>query len=73
METRPIYILSTRDLHENKRYIQTDSITKDGKRDFMKMKKSWVAIVVLDKIDFKTKTITIDKKEYYIMIKGAIQ
>ena len=26
----------------------------------------------LDKVDFKTKTVTIDKQEHYIMIKGTI-
>ena len=34
-------------------------------------KESWVAILILDKIDFKTKTITRDKEGHYI--KGTIQ
>ena len=33
-------------------------------------KKARVAIFVSDKIDFKTKTVTKDKEEYYIMMKG---
>ena len=37
-----------------------------------KEKKSRVAILILDKTDFKTKTVTIDKQEHYIMIKGTI-
>ena len=36
-------------------------------------KKAGVDILISDKIDFKIKTITIDKEGYYIMIKGSIQ
>ena len=36
-------------------------------------KKAGVAILTLDKIDFKIKTITRDKEGHYIMIKGSIQ
>ena len=35
--------------------------------------KAKIAILISDKIDFKTKTLTIDKEEYYKVIKGSIQ
>ena len=36
-------------------------------------KKTGVAILISDKIDFKTKTITKDKERHYITIKGSIK
>ena len=36
-------------------------------------KKAGEAILVSDKTNFKTKTVTRDKEEHYMMIKGSIQ
>ena len=39
----------------------------------MDVKKDGVAILILDKIDFQTKTVTRDKGGHYIIIKGTVQ
>ena len=64
---------STRDSPQNERYRLK---VKGWKRYFMQMergKKTEVAVLVSDKVDFKTKVIVTDKEGHYIMIKGTIQ
>ena len=49
---------------------------KDCKKIFhanRDQKKAGVAILISDKIDFKTQAVRKDKEGHYIMIKGAIQ
>ena len=73
-KSRPIYMLSPRDLPQIETYIQTKS--KDMEKDISckwKGNKASKAILISDKIDFKTKAIVRDTEEHYIIIKGTIQ
>ena len=67
-------MLPTRDPHQNKRPTQTESegLEKYIPSKWTGKKKARVAILVSDKIDFKTKAIKRDPEGHFIILKGRI-
>ena len=70
-KTRPIYMLSLRDTSQIKRYTQTKSkgLEKDISCKCKRKKEAGVAVLISEKIGFKTKAIVRDKEGHYIMVK----
>ena len=68
-------MLSTRHPPQNKGHTQTQKL-KGWKKIFHAngdQKKTGVAILISDKIDFEIKAVEKDKEEHYIIIRGSIQ
>ena len=66
-------MLSTRDPPQNKEHRLKVKGWKNIFHANRDQKKAGLAILILDKVDFKTKAVKRDKEGHYIMITGSIQ
>ena len=66
-------MFSTRDPLQNKGHVQTESEGLEKDILHKQRPKAGVAILISDKIDFKTKAVKRNKEGYYVMIKESIQ
>ena len=66
-KTRPLYMLSTRDLPQNKGHTQTKSEGLEKKNISCKRrpKKAGIAILISDKIDFQMKAVKRERRTLY--------
>ena len=74
-KARPIYICYLQETHFRPKETYRLEV-RECKNIFHgngKQKKAGVAILILNKIDFKIKKMTRDMERHYIMIKGSIQ
>ena len=73
-KTRPLYMLLTRDPPQNRGHIQTES---EGQKKIFHAnrdrKKAGVAILISDKIDFKTKAVKRDKEGHSVQFSSVTQ
>ena len=74
-ETRPPYILSTRDSPQTKGHIQTESegLEKDILHKWRSKESRSNNTHSRYKIDFEIKAVKRDKEGHYLVIKGSIQ
>ena len=75
IQKRDPYICCLQETHFRHRYISRLKVSGRNKifHENGNQKKPGVAICISDKILFKIKTITRDKEEHYLMIKGSIK